>query len=88
MDNYKNFVDTIYKIVDTNIYNKYKLARKLFKDYQIHMICLDNINLLGKEYLSYLYLDIIQRIFTNCPDGMQPHRDIIDMCKKAFEKTV
>ena len=38
VENYKNFVNTIYGIVD--ICYKFKLARKIFKDYQIHLICL------------------------------------------------
>lgn len=85
VENYKNFVNTIYGIVD--ICYKFKLARKIFKDYQIHLICLDNINMLGKDYFCYLYDKVIKRLFTSLPGGMQPHRDIIDMCKKAYEKT-
>jgi hypothetical protein len=87
LENYKNFVNTIYQISYSDIKNSYKLGRKLFKDYKIHDICLDNIDFLGKEYLCYLYSDIIQMMFTNSPGGMQPHRDIIDMCKKGYEKT-
>ena len=83
LENYKNFVEIIYDVIK----GEYKLKRKLFKDYQILDICLNNINLLGKEYLLYLYSNIIGCIFTNMPGGMQPHRDIIDMCKKGFNKT-
>lgn len=87
INNYKYFIDIICSIVELKSNISYKLGRKIFLDYQIIDICLNNLNLLGKEYLYELYINVISKLFTNCPDGMQQHRDIIDMCKKGYNKT-
>lgn len=84
IEHYKYFVEIIYDIPNKACY---RIARKIFKDYKILDIYLDNIDMIGKEYLDYLFLTVIQNLFTNLPGGMQPHRDIINMCKKVYNKT-
>jgi hypothetical protein len=85
IENYKSFVDTIYKIGHKLI--NYKLAKKLFNDYKIIDLYFDNIRMIEKEYLDYLYLKVIKTLFDIRDFEMQTHRDIIDICKLGYEKT-
>jgi hypothetical protein len=85
VENYKNFVESIYKI--SYDLNNYKLSRKLFNDYKIMDLYFDNIEIIGKEYLDYLYLRVIRTLFDIRDSKMQAHRDIIDICKLGYEKT-
>lgn len=85
LENYKYFVNVIY---ETGNYKfNFKLGRKLFKTYKILELCLSNIDFIGKDFLMYLYEEVINLLFTNNPGGMQSHRDIIDMCKKGYVET-
>ncbi len=85
ISNFKNFVEKVYQIA--YLLNEYGIARKIFNEYQILDVCLDNIEKLGKEYTKTLFFDIINLLFAERNLEMQGHRNIIDMCKYSYNKT-
>ena len=83
----ENFKDFIIELV-TSVENiaSFKIIRKIFKQYDIINIALDNHNMLGKDYIFTFIYDHINYIYRNSTN-MQTHRDIIDICKNAYNKT-
>ena len=84
IENFKNVISIISKLGENA--RSTRLARKIFYDYQIFDICLENIDVLGKEYFLSLY-DYLIPIVLKGNNSMQNHRNIIDICKKGYNET-
>lgn len=66
---------------------RYAIRRKIYHNYKVYDIAIDNYEKLGDEYMSYFLENELYRLYDYINDGLYLCRDIIYICKKGFEKT-